>query len=76
VDRAVATYLTLASCRHLADEETAARLSAAMASLADFARWGHLLAPDDEREFLNDLRDIDEMVSAIREHVRESPGPG
>jgi hypothetical protein len=70
-DRAVATYLAMESCREMADEETAAGLGAAMAWLDNIARFGHLLAGDDQRGFLTDLREIDEMVSAIRQHLQE-----
>jgi hypothetical protein len=69
VDAAVAAYLTMASCQELADRETADMLGVAMESLDDFARFGHLLSEEDQRGFLEDLEEIDEMLGAIREHL-------
>jgi hypothetical protein len=66
---ATAIFLAMESCRALADEETAARLSAAMVALDDIARFGHVLSPDEQHDFLDDLRECDEMVTAIREHL-------
>ena len=74
-DTAIATYLTLESCRDLADSETAGSLEAAMAQLEDVARYGHLLSPDDQRHLLDELRGLEEMVEAIRQHLCETRTP-
>ena len=74
-DTAIATYLAVESCRELADRETAERLEAAMAQLEDVASYAHLLPADDQRELLDELRGLDEMVEAIRNHLCETRTP-
>ena len=75
-DAAVAMHLALESCREIADGETAAMLSAAIAPLDDLARYGDLLSPADQRQLLDELRDVEDMVEVILDQLRERRARG
>jgi hypothetical protein len=75
LDGTAAVWLTLLSCRGMADADTALLIAAAMASLDDAAVLASALPPAERQPWLDELRDIDVMVGAIHAHLREPPGP-
>jgi hypothetical protein len=76
-DRATATWLSLLACQAFADGDTASTLSKAMRCLDDVADMASALPVDEWLPWLDEMRDIDELVRDILEHlVRESADEG
>ncbi|HVM67188.1 MAG TPA: hypothetical protein VMU14_20130 [Acidimicrobiales bacterium] len=75
LDGAAAAWLTLRSCRDMADADTGLLIGAAMASLDDAALLASALPPAERRPWIDELRDIDAMAWAIHAHLRAHPVP-
>jgi len=72
LDAGAAIWLTLLSCRDMADTDVGHMLSAAMASLEEATQLASALPPGERRPWVDELRDIDLMVEAIHVHLRDA----
>jgi hypothetical protein len=69
-DHAAALWLTLYSCQTVADRETAMSLGQALRCLDDVATMAQALPCDEGRLWRDELRDIDDLVGGIFDHLR------
>ena len=76
-DRAAAATLTLMALRPKVDGRAAALIDAAVAACDEVASCALALAGQDDCTYLwlNDLREIEELVAAIYAHVNAPDGP-
>jgi len=65
IDRVEASWRTLASCLPSLDEESAARVTAAMDCLDDVAHLARLLPVDEQRPWLDQLEEVEAMGRVI-----------
>ena len=72
VDACAAAYLTILACEPLADPSTAEMLADAKSWLDDLVCHGYVLSADEQRRFLSEMKEVDAMLGAVRQRLRDN----